>query len=255
MMKDSTFSLVGKTALVTGSSRGIGRAIALGLAECGARVLVHGIRESEKSAEVLKAVSATGGEAHFIAGDLSADGGGSILGEAALRLVERVDVVVLNASLQIKKDWREQTVEDSALQMKVNFQSSLEILQKLVPDMEKRGWGRIVTVGSVQQLKPHPLMLPYAASKCAQMSLVRSLAKDLAPSGITVNNLAPGVILTDRNTEALNDAEYERKVLSLIPTGSLGESQDCVGAAQLLCSEAGQYITGQDLYVDGGMSL
>jgi len=85
--------------------------------------------------------------------------------------------------------------------------------------------------------------------------MVRSLAVDLAPHGITVNNLAPGVILTDRNTDALADPEYLELVKSKIPAGYCGESEDCAGVAQLLCSDAGRYITGQDIYADGGMSL
>ncbi|MBC2602200.1 SDR family NAD(P)-dependent oxidoreductase [Puniceicoccus vermicola] len=254
-MKNTSFSLEGRTALVTGSSRGIGRAIAIGLAQCGARLVLHGIRRSDNVQGVIDEISALGGKASFIAGDLSGDGAGAALAKRVLEEVGTVDVVVLNASIQIKKDWKEHTAEDSALQMRTNFQSSLELLQTLVPGMEERGWGRILAVGSVQQSNPHPMMLPYAASKCAQMSLVTSLAKELAPSGITVNNLAPGVILTDRNTEALSNAEYEKQVLEKIPVRFFGESEDCVGIAQLLCSDAGRYITGQNIYADGGMSL
>jgi glucose 1-dehydrogenase len=190
-----------------------------------------------------------------VAGDLGVAQGGRQLAEAVIDEVGPVDIVVLNASVQIKKDWLEITQEDIGFQLRTNFQASLEILQCLVPPMKAAGWGRVLTVGSVQQAKPHPQMLVYAASKCAQMSLVDSLARDLAPSGITVNNLAPGVILTDRNTDALADDDYAELVRSKIPSGFFGESQDCVGVAQLLCSEAGRYITGQDIYIDGGMGL
>ncbi|WP_269524638.1 SDR family NAD(P)-dependent oxidoreductase [Coraliomargarita parva] len=254
-MELQQFSLKGKTALVTGSSRGIGRSILLGLARLGANVVVHGVRAGEAAESVLAEAKALGVEAQFVAGDLSAPQGGKACAEAVLAAVRQVDIVVLNASIQVKKAWLEQTPEDIEGQLRTNFIASLEMLQVLVPPMKENGWGRILTVGSVQQKKPHPMMLPYAASKCAQESMVRSLAVDLAPHGITVNNLAPGVILTDRNTDALADPDYLELVKSKIPAGYCGESDDCAGVAQLLCSDAGRYITGQDIYADGGMSL
>ena len=121
--------------------------------------------------------------------------------------------------------------------------------------MKEQGWGRILTIGSVQQYKPHKDMLVYAASKCAQMSMVENLAKQLAPYGITINNLSPGVIRTPRNTVALEDKEYEKKVMEGIPCGYTGEPRDCVAGALLLCSEEGRYINGIDLVIDGGMRL
>ena len=99
-----------------------------------------------------------------------------------------VDILVLNASIQYRKSWGDITSEEFDEQMKVNFKSSLELIQKYVPKMKMQGWGRILTIGSVQQYKPHKDMLVYAASKCAQMSMVENLAKQLAPYGITINN-------------------------------------------------------------------
>jgi NAD(P)-dependent dehydrogenase (short-subunit alcohol dehydrogenase family) len=157
--------------------------------------------------------------------------------------------------LQIRRPWEEIPGTEAETQMQTNFHSSLEILQVLVPQMRENKWGRILAIGSVQQAKPHPSMLVYSASKAAQVNMVIGLAKQLAADGITVNNLAPGVIMTDRNTEALADADYAEKVRAAIPAGFFGEASDCAGAALLLCSEAGRYITGQNLYVDGGMGL
>jgi NAD(P)-dependent dehydrogenase (short-subunit alcohol dehydrogenase family) len=121
--------------------------------------------------------------------------------------------------------------------------------------MQKQAWGRIITVGSVQQRKPHKDMLVYAASKAAQENMVRNLAKQLAPCGVTVNNVAPGVIETPRNSEALSDKEYAKQVLNGIPVGYAGAPQDCNGLILMLCSDAGRYITGADILIDGGMSL
>ena len=128
-------------------------------------------------------------------------------------------------------------------------------MQAAVPHMKEMGWGRIITIGSVQEAKPHPDMLVYAASKAAQTNMMQSLSLQLASSGITVNNVAPGVIYTDRNLEALSDPEYAQKVKSSIPVGFYGEPEDCAGIVSLLCSEEGRYITGQSIFVDGGKSV
>jgi glucose 1-dehydrogenase len=139
--------------------------------------------------------------------------------------------------------------------MDVNFGSCLWLIQRFAPVMQGEKWGRILTIGSVQQVRPHPEMLVYSATKSALVNLVRSLASQLASQGVTINNLAPGAIATGRNEEVLANEDYRKQVLSKIPVGFVGEPQDCAGLALLLCSEAGRYITGQDFYVDGGMSL
>ncbi len=165
------------------------------------------------------------------------------------------DIVVANASIQERVAWEEITEEQALRHYQVNVASILSLIQASVPAMRERGWGRILTIGSVQQTVPHPQLAAYAVTKSALLNLVRNLAKQLAPDGITVNNLAPGAIATDRNAEALSDEDYRNLVVSHIPAGRIGEAGDCAGAALLVCSDAGRYITGADLYVDGGMSL
>jgi NAD(P)-dependent dehydrogenase (short-subunit alcohol dehydrogenase family) len=118
--------------------------------------------------------------------------------------------------------------------------------------MMERGWGRVVTLGSIQQVKPHPAMLVYAGHKLAQLSMARNLALQVAHTGVTVNNLAPGAILTERNAGPLSDPANRARTEDRIPLGRLGAPDDLVGAALLLCSEAGRYMTGVDLFVDGG---
>ena len=241
----------GKKALVTGSSRGIGRAIALGLAQDGYEVLVHYAGNEEKAREVKAMIEEAGGKARMIQGNLSdLSAAPRVMAEAG-----EIDVLVLNASVQIKKPWQEITLPDCAQQMHCNFVSSLLMIQAAVPAMQKKGWGRIITIGSVQEKKPHPDMLVYSASKAAQTNMVESLSLQLAKYGITVNNVAPGVIYTDRNVETLSDEAYAQKVKDSIPVGFYGEPGDCVGMVRLLCSDAGRYITGQSLYVDGGKSV
>ncbi len=247
-MKNKMFNLQGKRALVTGSTQGIGKAIAAALAEHGAEVIVHGSSSLEKCQ---RAAAQMPGNPQTALADLSKP-------DAADRLYEQtgdVDILVLNASVQCRKTWDEITPEEFDLQIGTNLKASLALIQKYTPHMKKQGWGRIVTVGSVQQYRPHKDMAVYAASKCGQMSLVCNIGKQLAPCGITVNNLSPGVIATPRNEEALSDPEYAAKVMAGIPAGFAGLAEDCAGAAVLLCSEAGRYIVGTDLIVDGGMHL
>lgn len=248
-------NLTGRTALVTGSSQGIGRAIALMLAQSGANVLIHCRNETEAGQSVADEVSELGVQSGLLEVDLMNSDAARQLLEKATNRLGQIDILVLNASVQIKKDWLSITADEFNQQATVNWQRTFELMQVFAPSMQTRGWGRILSIGSVQQLRPHPQMPVYAATKAAVLNLVKSLAAQLAKNGVTVNNLAPGVIATDRNTDALADKSYREQVRSRIPVGYFGEPHDCASLAALLCSEAGRYITGQDIFVDGGMSL
>jgi NAD(P)-dependent dehydrogenase (short-subunit alcohol dehydrogenase family) len=240
-----------KRALVTGSSRGIGRAIALALAEDGFEIVLHCASNVAKAQEVKALIEEKGGTATIIQADLCNLEDTARLAQSA----GDIDVLVLNASLQIKNHWDMISTADCLQQLNCNFVSSLVLIQSLTPNMQNKKWGRIVTIGSVQEQKPHPDMLVYSASKAAQTNMVHSLSLQLAKDGITVNNVAPGVIYTDRNVEALSDEAYAKKVMSLIPVGFYGEPEDCAAMVKLLCSEQGRYITGQSIYVDGGKGI
>lgn len=240
-----------KRALVTGSSRGIGRALALGLAQDGFEITIHCAANMEKAEETKALIEENGGRAKVVVGDLC----DNMSAERIMETVGNVDALILNASLQIAKSWREISYEDYQRQMNCNFFASLQLIQLAVPYMQAASWGRIITIGSVQERKPHPNMLIYSASKAAQTNMVQSLALQLAKDGITVNNIAPGVIYTDRNVEALSNSAYAAQVTATIPVGYYGEPRDCTGIVRLLCSDAGRYITGQSIYVDGGKGL
>ena len=240
-----------KRALVTGSSRGIGRAIALQLAQDGFEVLVHCAGNTAKAEETKEIIEQRGGKAEVIQANLCNTDEAEFLANK----MGNIDALVLNASLQYRNHWDEIPLKEVYEQLNCNFVSSLLLIQAAVPYMQKQRWGRIVMVGSVQEAKPHPDMLIYSASKAAQTNMVRSLALQLAKSGITVNNIAPGVIYTDRNVEALANPEYAQKVTESIPVGFYGKPEDCAGLVSLLCSKQGRYITGQSIYVDGGKSV
>ena len=240
-----------KTALVTGSSRGIGRAIAIRLGKDGYKVIVHYAGNEAKALETRDSILQQGGQAEVIGANLCDLAQTQQLAAA----IGCVDVLVLNASVQYRTPWQEISVEACYDQLNCNFVSSMLLIQTVVEHMKAQKWGRIITIGSVQEAKPHPDMLVYSASKAAQSNMVKSLALQLAKDGITVNNVAPGVIYTDRNVEALSDAAYAQKVKDAIPVGFYGEPEDCAGIVSLLCSEDGRYITGQSIYVDGGKSI
>jgi glucose 1-dehydrogenase len=241
--------------LITGSSRGIGAAIALVLAQAGANVAIHYAGQEEKAAAVAKQAEALGVRAVLVRGDLSAHDAAKHIYDSTVTALGRIDILVLNASVQIPKNWLGITGADIETQFAVNYRSGLELLQLAVPQMVAQKWGRILTIGSVQEKVPNPEMLVYSSLKNAQSAMVLSLAKQLAAFGITANNLAPGVIVTDRNRDRVSAPKDAARVLSWIPSGYMGQPSDCAGAALLLCSDAGRYITGQSLFVDGGMSL
>ena len=241
------FNLEGKKALVTGSTQGIGLAIAKTLSEYGAEVFIHCGSSAEKVEKVASEIkNAKGVCVNLLESDAA---------EKLYTATGDVDIVILNASVQIKKKWEDITDEDIYKQFDINVKSTFKLIQKYAPKMKENAWGRIITVGSVQQYKPHKEMPIYAATKSANMNIVTNLASQLAPFGITVNNIAPGVIATPRNFDALQDEKYRDIVLSKIPAGYAGASEDIAGGALLLSSDAGRYITGTDLIIDGGMHL
>ena len=249
------FDLKGKTALVTGGSQGIGKAISLALAEYGANVIIVYRSDTKLAQETEAEIKKLGVNCELIQSDISElESIKSIHGMLQKKAIE-IDILVLNASVQKRKSWNEVTLEEYDLQMNTNFRSSLFFIQAFYPQMQQKGWGRIVTIGSVQEVRPHQQMIVYAASKVAQVSMVKSMAPQFAPDGVTINNLAPGAILTGRNDEVLKDAAYKANVEAKIPLGYIGEATDCAATALLLCSDAGRYITGQNIFVDGGMGL
>jgi NAD(P)-dependent dehydrogenase (short-subunit alcohol dehydrogenase family) len=232
----AAFRLDGRRALVTGARREIGRAIACALAAQGARVAIHHV-----------------GTAEVFAADFAADGAAEALGRDVSSAFGGIDILVVNASIEILEDWQAISRAHFDRQIQVNLWATLALLQAVAPGMLARGWGRILTIGSIQQAQPHPQMLVYAGTKAAQHNWAVNLARQFGGSGVTVNNLSPGVIATARNRVQL--AADGGKLLARVPLGRTGTPQDLVGAALLLCSDAGSYIHGADLLVDGGRAV
>jgi NAD(P)-dependent dehydrogenase (short-subunit alcohol dehydrogenase family) len=176
---------------------------------------VHYAGNEAAAQAICDQIRAMGHESRIIQADLSA-------AHACDGLIDRigpVDILVLNASVQVRKAWEAITDEEFDLQVNCNLRSSMKLIQQAVPHMRRNHWGRIVTIGSVQEAKPHPDMLVYSATKAAQTMMVKSLALQVAKDGITINNVAPGVIYTDRNMYVLSDAAYARQVTDSIVVG------------------------------------
>ena len=249
------FHLGGRTALVTGASRGIGRAIAIGLAEAGADVVVHYQTAAEAAKDCARAIESAGRRAWIASADFSRAGSGAVLARQALGMVPQLDILVLNAGGGMRQAFVDVTAEGFLAQAHANFLAGFELLQACLLPMAARGWGRVVTIGSVQQVRPNPALSVYAAMKSAQLNLVVNLAKQYARHGVTVNNVAPGMIATDATAPQLAQEATRAALLDEIPARSIGEPADCVGPVVMLCSEAGRYVTGVDLFVDGGMHL
>lgn len=236
-----------KTALVTGSTQGIGRAIVERLVKNGFKVIVHCSSDIEKAERVKKEIGAY----KAVVCDLS-----DMNQVAALKgKTGAVDVLVLNASVQFKQKWQDISDTEIEKQLSVNVVSTLKLMQNYFSDMKKKGFGRIITIGSVNQHRQHPELSFYAATKCAVYSLVKNIAKEAAPFGVTVNNVSPGAIATPRNASVYNDETERKKVEALIPAGRFGTPEECAGIVAFLASEDSAYITGADIKVDGGMSL
>jgi len=227
------FDLTGKTALVTGSTRGIGKAIGDAFEEYGAKVIRHNTKVCDLS-------DSAAIEVFF--DKLEADG-------------MLPDIIVANASIQERFKWHDFPMDEARKEAQVNYIATLRMFQRAYPKMRAQKWGRMIVVGSVQERRPHPDMIGYSATKGAQENLVRSIARQVAREGITVNNLCPGVFDTDRNKAVLADPVYNEKVLNAIPMHLAAQPEDAAGAALLLASDAGRYITGATIMVDGGLCL
>ena len=232
MIKEK-FDLKGKTALVTGSTRGIGKAIGDAFEEYGAKVIRHNTK-----------VCDLGDPAAIDAFFDKLEAEGSL-----------PDILVCNASIQAKIPWTEFPMDEARKEIQINFLATLRMFQRCHAKMKAQKWGRLITVGSVNESRPHPDMCVYAATKSAQENLVRGVARQVAPEGITVNNLCPGVFFTDRTKEALGNPVYAEKVMNAIPMHDYARPEDAAGTALLLASDAGRYITGTTILVDGGLRL
>ncbi|MFO7265189.1 MAG: 3-oxoacyl-[acyl-carrier-protein] reductase [Bacillota bacterium] len=243
--------LSGRTAVVTGSTRGIGRAIAEGLAREGAFVVVSG-RSREQAEQVAAELVAAGGQAIGVAADVANPESAEALIQAALNATGRLDILVNNAGITRDNLFVRMKRDEWEAVLDVNLHGAYNCTRAAVRPMLKQRYGRIVNISSVVALTGNVGQANYAASKAALIGFTKSLARELASRNITVNVVAPGYIRSDM-TDALSD-EIKQKLLAQIPMGRVGEPEEVAHAVLFLVDEAASYITGQTIVVDGGLS-
>ena len=245
------FSLSGKTALVTGASRGIGQALAVALAEAGADVVCASTRRSGTD-ETATAVRARGRLAWQVEADLSDLAGPRALADAAFAAAGEVHILVNNAGTIRRHPAVAFPLEDWQHVVQTNLTAVFQLCQRVGAPMLERGSGRIINVASLLSFQGGVTVPAYTASKHGVAGLTKALANEWAGQGVTVNAIAPGYIRTD-NTAALQDDETRnRQILERIPAGRWGEASDLGGAAVFLASRASAYVTGTVVTVDGG---
>jgi NAD(P)-dependent dehydrogenase (short-subunit alcohol dehydrogenase family) len=249
------FSLTGKVALVTGGSRGIGRAISMRLAEAGARVVVSS-RRQDACEQVVSEIRAAGGEAAAVACDVSQAADIERLAEGAEAAYARVDILVLNAAV-VAHFGPLAKLEDTALDrmLAANVRSQVQLCRRLVPRMAERGGGAVVVIGSTSGLVGEKMLGAYALTKAADMQLVRNLAVEFGAAGVRANAIAPGLVKTDMTKAIWSDPARLAAVLKTTALGRAAEPDDIAGVAVFLASPASACITGQVLVVDSGMTI
>ncbi|WP_437320973.1 2-dehydro-3-deoxy-D-gluconate 5-dehydrogenase KduD [Sorangium sp. So ce385] len=250
MTTNNPFRLDGKVALVTGSERGIGAAIATALAAAGADVAIHG--KDGPGEETMAAVQKLGRRAIGIAADLSDRAAHPELIRRTKAELGRIDILVNNAGLIRRAPAVEYSDEDWDLLLEVNLTCAFRLSRFAGKEMLEQGTGKIINIASLLAFQGGILVPAYAASKGGIAQLTKALANEWAAKGVNVNAIAPGYIATD-NTAALRaDETRSRQILERIPAGRWGEASDIAGAAHFLCAEASKYIHGHVLVVDGG---
>lgn len=249
------FSLHGKVALVTGASRGIGRAIALRLARAGARVVVCS-RKRENVAPVAEEIRAGGGEALALEAHVGQTEQVEALVARTMEAFGRIDIAVNNAATN--PHFGPILTADEGQWDKIldtNVKSAFRVAKAVVPHMQAQGGGKIINIASVAGLRPSPAMGVYSVSKAALIMLTQVLAVELAPFNIQVNAVAPGVIKTRFSQVLWQTPALAEQILKGTPAGRFGEPEEVAGVALFLASPASDYITGAVFLVDGGMNV
>jgi NAD(P)-dependent dehydrogenase (short-subunit alcohol dehydrogenase family) len=244
--------LTGKVALVTGASRGIGRAVALAFARHGADVLVNG-RKAEPAEAVADAIRDLGRRAAALPADVADPAAVARLAEAAAAFAPRLDILVLNAGVSpVYAPAEAHRVEDWRAILETNLTGAFLCVRALAPSLTARPGGRVLVMASIAALVGLPRLVAYNATKGGLLQLTRTLALEWAPHGVTVNALAPGFIETDMTAGLREHPALRERLLARVPLGRFGTPEDVAAAALFLASDAAAYITGAVLTVDGG---
>jgi len=245
------FSLSGKVALVTGGSKGLGKAMARAFAVSGADVVISSRSEGELRSALDEILADTGRQGRIVVADMTRREDVKRLARTALEQFGRVDILVNNAGTNEPQPVDKITDESWDRVLEINLSSVMALTRALVPQMKERRWGRIIHISSIMGLVSKEGRGVYSATKSALLGLARAGALELGPFGITVNSIAPGPFLTDLPGRLLSDEE-KRAFAATTALGRWGDPKELMGPALMLASDAGSYITGECLVVDGG---
>ncbi len=243
--------LSNRVAIVTGSGRGIGRAIALKLAEVGATVVVNDIGEAAES--VAEEIKAMNGQSMAILANVSSSSDVARMVEESIAAYEKVDILVNNAGIARDQLMLRMTEEDWDSVLDINLKGAFLCARAVLRHMIKQRWGRIISIASIAGIVGNKGQANYASAKAGIIGLTRTIAKEVASRGITANAIAPGVIDTEMTQQLPENWKEELK--NNIPLGYIGSPRDVAEAVAFLASEEARYITGQVLSVDGGMAI
>jgi len=245
------FDLTGRVALVTGGSKGLGKAMARAFAEAGANVVISSRHEEELKPALQEILAGTGREGVYIVADMNNRDDVKRLAETAVKKMGRVDILVNNAGSNSPAPIDQVKDEDWDRIIELNLTSVMSLTRALAPQMKERKWGRIIHISSIMGFVSKGGRAPYSATKSALIGFAKGCAIDLGAFGITVNCIAPGPFLTDLPMNLLSPTE-KADFAKMTILDRWGEPKELMGPALLLASDAGAYITGETLVVDGG---
>ena len=250
------YSLAGRTALVTGASRGIGAAIARILGQMGADVAINHLDDGEAAATLAAGLRATGRRAAIFDVDVARRDIAASLVAPVVAELGPIDVLVISAARSIYATLETASEADVDAQIETNFKATVRLLSAAVPAMAKRGFGRVVTIGSITQEAPLAILPIYAAMKAAHYNLIRSQAVRWAPYGVTLNNVSPGLVRTERNAWRREPGgDWDAFARSCSYARRAGEPAEIACAVAMFCAPGASFVTGENLFVAGGAQI